>query len=108
NGAPLRGMKRLGWFLLSGPLLAGLVLVGACDDGAATQASSATGGGGSGGGSGGNADGDPPATTVPLDDRDDCDPELEVEGVSGIWYAYNATCEGMTGEQVPPAECTGE
>ncbi len=63
----------------------------------------------SGGGAGsGGSDGSDGAEVVLLDDLDDCDPAVDFEGVSGTWYAYNASCDGMDGEQVPPAECTGE
>lgn len=101
-------MKRPGFSLLVGTSLAALVLVGACDDNASTTASSGASGGASGSHSGDGPGSDPPATIVILDDLDDCDPELEFEGASGSWYAYNAACDGMTGEQVPPGECTGE
>lgn len=85
-----------------------MCLVPACAKDAATPPPSSASGGAAGDGGSGGSGGSDVTEVLLLDDLDDCDPALEFEGVSGTWYAYNATCDGMDGEQVPPAECTGE
>jgi len=88
--------------------------LGACED--ADSATDGATGGGSGLAEGGASNlqgaggaGDLPSTeSTLLDDLDDCDGALDFAGTLGTWYAYNATCEGMVGEQLPPPECRGE